>query len=148
MTEAYASDMSVAEFADHLGLKRGITGYALHTVPIAVYGWLRHPGDFEGALRSVLECGGDTDTVGAIVGALAGAEVGKGGIPDRWLNRIMEWPRSMAWLQLVADRLGSVRRAKAGEPALGCFWPGVLLRNVFFLVVVLVHGLRRVAPPY
>ena len=148
MSEAYTTEMSVGEFAANLGLRRGVTGYALHTVPIAVYGWLRHPGDFQGALRSVLECGGDTDTVGAIVGALAGAEVGKDGIPSQWLDRIVEWPRSVRWLQLLGESLGSVCKAERGERAPRYFWPGILLRNLLFLAVVLVHGLRRILPPY
>jgi len=28
------------------------------------------------------------------------------------------------------------------------FWPAVLPRNLLFLIVVLLHGLRRLAPPY
>lgn len=28
------------------------------------------------------------------------------------------------------------------------FWPGLLLRNLIFLVIVLAHGFRRLLPPY
>jgi ADP-ribosyl-[dinitrogen reductase] hydrolase len=56
---------SVSEFADAMNLSRGVTGYAFHTVPVAIYSWLRHPSDFRTALVSVLACGGDTDTAGA-----------------------------------------------------------------------------------
>jgi len=28
------------------------------------------------------------------------------------------------------------------------FWPGIAVRNLFFLAVVLAHGFRRLAPPY
>jgi ADP-ribosyl-[dinitrogen reductase] hydrolase len=34
--------------------------------------------------------GGDTDTVGAITGAVAGARVGASQLPDRWMNAIEE----------------------------------------------------------
>ena len=32
--------------------------------------------------------GGDTDTVGAVTGAIAGARFGKESLPDRWLDTI------------------------------------------------------------
>jgi hypothetical protein len=41
---------------------------------------------FEEALIEVINLGGDTDTAGAILGALAGAYYGIGGIPRRWLD--------------------------------------------------------------
>jgi hypothetical protein len=28
------------------------------------------------------------------------------------------------------------------------FWPGILPRNLFFLTVVVIHGFRRLLPPY
>jgi ADP-ribosylglycohydrolase len=46
-------------------------------------------------VRSVIECGGDTDTVAAITGGICGAEVGEAGIPAEWINRIRDWPRSV-----------------------------------------------------
>ena len=58
-----------------------VTGYSMHVVPAAIDAWPRHPTDFRTALVSVLECGGDTYTVGAILDVLAGATVGKQGIP-------------------------------------------------------------------
>jgi ADP-ribosylglycohydrolase len=73
METALARNDSVAEFARATGLERGVTGYALHVVPVALYAWLRHDGGFRAALVAALDCGGDTDTVGAILGALCGA---------------------------------------------------------------------------
>ena len=32
--------------------------------------------------------GGDTDTVGAVTGALAGARFGSDSLPDRWLDTV------------------------------------------------------------
>jgi ADP-ribosylglycohydrolase len=48
-------NQSIAEFVRTLGLNRGVTGYSLHVVPVAIYAWLRHPGDFRQALISALE---------------------------------------------------------------------------------------------
>ena len=67
------------KIAESLGLSNGVTGYVYHTVPVAVYAWYRHFGCFEETVVAVLDCGGDTDTVGAIAGALAGAVAGGAG---------------------------------------------------------------------
>jgi ADP-ribosyl-[dinitrogen reductase] hydrolase len=147
MKDALSRSLSVSEFAAALGLTRGVTGYAFHTAPIAIYATLRHADDFPAALTSVIACGGDTDTVGAIAGALLGAQVTTTGIPEHWRTGIIEWPRSLGLLERVADRLSQQR----DTPALGPVryaWPGVALRNVLFLFVVLAHGFRRLFPPY
>lgn len=148
MQTAHLAEMPVRDFADSLGLQRGVTGYVYHTVPVAAYAWLRHYGDFRGTVEAVLDCGGDTDTVGAIAGALAGATTGVSKIPADWLEQIWDWPRSVALLQKTAGRLA--RQKGEGRPlgAVSYFWPAVVPRNLLFLTVVLVHGFRRLLPPY
>ncbi|MEI8371696.1 MAG: ADP-ribosylglycohydrolase family protein [Planctomycetota bacterium] len=148
MQTAYRAGTSVSDFAISLGLSNGVTGYIYHTVPIAVYAWLRHYGDFRATVEAVLDCGGDTDTVGAIAGALAGATVGASGIPQPWLHGIIDWPRSIGLLRKVADRLAQqlITRRPLGE--VSYFWPAIVPRNLLFLLVVLFHGFRRLAPPY
>ena len=42
----------------------------------------------EDAIVTAVNRGGDTDTVGAVTGALAGARFGKDSLPDRWLDTI------------------------------------------------------------
>jgi ADP-ribosylglycohydrolase len=148
ITEALAVRQTVPEFAARLGLERGVTGYAYHTVPVALYAVLRHPEDFRAALEGALDCGGDTDTVGAIVGAIAGARVGAAGIPAEWLDGIWDWPRSVPLLRTVASRLVSLRTADRPLGAVRYFWPGVIPRNLCFLVVVLAHGFARLLPPF
>lgn len=138
-----AEGRTTAEFAAALGLERGVSGYAWHSVPVALYACLRHPRDFRAGLLSVLDCGGDTDTTGAIVGSILGARLGTAAIPAEWLAGIREWPRSISLLRRAAHRLAEGR----GGPV-RYFWPGLLLRNAGFLLVVLVHGFRRLAPPY
>jgi ADP-ribosyl-[dinitrogen reductase] hydrolase len=142
LREHLALGSNTLEFARVLGLEQGVTGYGFHTVPVALYAWLRHPGDFAAALTSALDCGGDTDTVGAIVGGIAGAGLGAGAIPREWRENIRDWPLSAAKLDAAADALGS------GKAAPGLFWPARMLRNAVFLAIVLLHGLRRLLPPY
>ena len=71
-------------FAESLDLAGGVTGYMYHTVPVALHAWLTHPDDYRGAVQTAIRCGGDTDTVAAITGAIVGARVGVGGVPEAW----------------------------------------------------------------
>ncbi|MBI5387410.1 MAG: ADP-ribosylglycohydrolase family protein [Verrucomicrobia bacterium] len=146
--EGLAAHETVKEFACSLGLGNGVSGYAFHTVPVAIYAWLRHPGDFRQALTSALDCGGDTDTVGAIVGALTGGDVGEANIPKEWIEALWEWPRTANTLRKLANRLAQQQDQPEPLQPVRYFWLGVLPRNVVFLLVVLIHGLRRLFPPY
>jgi len=113
-----------------------------------LYAWLLHRRDFRNALCTTLDCGGDTDTVGAIVGALCGASGGVERIPREWIEGIVEWPRSVGFMKTVARRLGEQKTSGQPLGEVRYFWPGVILRNVVFLIVVLAHGFRRLLPPY
>ena len=57
--------------------------------------------DFETALRGIIEGGGDTDTNGAVAGAVLGARYGASAIPQRWLDCVPERERIVG----VADKL-------------------------------------------
>lgn len=139
---------STAGFADSIGLDRGVTGYTYHTVPVAIHAWLSSPTDYRQAVTTIIGCGGDADTTAAIVGGIIGAGVGREGIPEDWLAGIWEWPRSVDWMQrlgeALADSLAENKPARA--PTINAVT--VVLRNLLFLAVVLVHGFRRLAPPY
>lgn len=65
------------------------TGYVLDTLEVALWSFL-HTSDLESALLVSVNRGADADTVGAVVGALAGARYGMAGIPARWLNLLYE----------------------------------------------------------
>jgi ADP-ribosylglycohydrolase len=148
MEAAMDASESVAEFAHGLGLQKGVTGYSLHVVPVGIYAWMRHDSDFRVALTEALSCGGDTDTVGAILGALCGASGGSETIPKEWLDRTWEWPRSVNFIRRLANALVEKKlTGKAVKPARYC-WAGIVPRNILFLGVVLLHGLRRLLPPY
>jgi len=136
------------QFAESLNLGHGITRYVYATVPVAIHAWLSHREDLRTAVLKLVRCGGDTDTTAAIVGGIIGASVGKGGIPQDWLDGFCEWPQKAAWLEELGARLASVVDSGLPQQALPVSKVGLLLRNVFFLVVVLIHGFRRLLPPY
>jgi ADP-ribosylglycohydrolase len=143
-----ARQESTLVFADSLGLQRGVTGYMLHTAPVVLHAWLRHPRDYRAAVQAVIACGGDTDTTAAIVGAIVGAAVGKEGIPAEWLQALAEWPRSVAWMEKLGHCL--LEALSTGKPVAPPRFSlaGLMLRNGWFFLVVLAHVLRRCLPPY
>jgi ADP-ribosylglycohydrolase len=145
---AFTRGDSVAEFARSLGLDHGVSGYALHAVPVALYAWWRHAGDFRSALIAAVECGGDTDTVGAMVGALCGATGGAEAIPQEWLGHLRDWPRSVAFMRALGKRMADQTQSGHALGPVGWCWLGVIPRNVLFLNIVLIHGFRRLLPPY
>ena len=136
---------STAEFAIALGQVKGVTGYVLDTVPVAIHAFLSHPRDFSSAVTAVIECGGDTDTSAAIVGGIVGAGVGIDGIPEAWIDGLKEWPRTIRWMTRLGEALAQAH-GPVRPPRL--FAPSILLRNLVFLIVVLLHGFRRLLPPY
>jgi ADP-ribosyl-[dinitrogen reductase] hydrolase len=151
LARALNADASVAQYAAGVGLAQGISGYVYHTVPVAAYAWFVHWGDFSATLSAVWNCGGDTDTCGAIAGALAGTVCGHSGIPEAWKAGLIEWPRSRTLLERGADTLAARVHAPDTDPPprpLKYFWPALPLRNVLFLLIVLGHGVRRIIPPY
>lgn len=98
-------------------------------------------------MEDIVRLGGDTDSAGALVGALSGAECGAKALPSEWLDGFCDWPRSKAWMRGLAESLGEMEKGKSPGPK-AFFWPAILPRNLFFLVVVLGHGFRRMFPPY
>lgn len=135
-------------FADTLGCKTGVSGFVLHTVPVAMHIWLSHPRDYAQAVSTAVRCGGDTDTLAAIVGGIVGAGVGTTGIPKIWLDGLWEWPRSQRWMDALATQLAQVLETGVAAPAPAYPWFALPLRNALFAVAVLAHVLRRVLPPY
>lgn len=134
-------------FCRKLGLGRGVSGYIYHTVPVAVYAFLLHGDDFKGAMSAILSCGGDTDTSGAILGAMLGARGQKIRIPKEWVDGVRDWPRSIRLMEDLARQLNSANLKEPAEP-IQYFVPAVLLRNIVFLSVVLLHGFARLLPSF
>jgi ADP-ribosylglycohydrolase len=88
--------------------KRPTMGFPPACIPTCFYVLLTTE-SFEEALTEMINLGGDTDTTGAILGALAGAYYGVDEIPHRWLeglqNRIGIETRALALAQRSAAGL-------------------------------------------
>jgi len=68
------------------------TGYVVDTLRTALYDGLLAD-TAEAAIVRAVNRGGDADTVGAVTAAVAGARVGAGALPGRWLDPIPETDR-------------------------------------------------------
>ena len=122
---------------------RGVSGYTLHTVPAVLHAWLSNPRDFRKAISSMIRCGGDAHTTAAILGGILGAGLGAGGLPQELLSGLREWPRDVSWLKCLGEAYEQ-HETPPGDRSVFLILP----RNLMFLAVVLVHGFRRLLPPW
>jgi ADP-ribosyl-[dinitrogen reductase] hydrolase len=70
-------------------------GYVLIALEIC-FSALASAESLEEGLVAVVARGGDTDTNGAIAGALLGARFGKGAVPERWEKKLKAWPELLS----------------------------------------------------
>jgi ADP-ribosyl-[dinitrogen reductase] hydrolase len=85
---------------EQLELDGPAMGYTIKAMQVGLWA-LQQRDNFEGALASAIEAGGDTDTNGAVAGAMLGARFGASRIPERWTKRL----RDPARLASLADAL-------------------------------------------
>jgi ADP-ribosyl-[dinitrogen reductase] hydrolase len=121
--------------------RKGVSGYVYHTVPVAIAAWYLHYGDARSTVERVVLLGGDTDSVAAIAGALAGASLGSAAFPKDWIAGILDRPHSPSYLRDIGARMARGERTKG-------FSPWLLPRGAVFTLLVLLHGFRRLLPPY
>lgn len=79
---------------------------AMNSVPAAIYSFLSQH-DFESSIVYAVSLGGDTDTIGAMTGAIAGAYYGIEGIPSGWKERV----ENGVEIERIADRLYNAKRS-------------------------------------
>ncbi|MFH1676477.1 MAG: ADP-ribosylglycohydrolase family protein, partial [bacterium] len=66
----------------------GTGAYIVQSIAAAFFCFLAHLRDPESAILCAINAGGDTDTIGAMTGALSGVFNGGHCIPVRWLNEL------------------------------------------------------------
>jgi len=87
--------------AEELG--NGIEAH--NSVPTAIYSFLRHPDSFEECVLYAISLGGDTDTIGAMTGAISGAYHGVEAIPERWKSRL----EARDYIEKLAEKLWEIK---------------------------------------
>lgn len=83
------------------------SGYVLSTLQMAVWAFMTSDDFASGALICV-NSGGDSDTVAAVYGQLAGAYYGLDGIPPQWLDELVAYSEILS----VTDALCHITRLK------------------------------------
>lgn len=89
-------------------------GSAVGTVPAALAAFLLS-GSFEEAVIAAVNCGGDTDTLGAMTGALAGSFYGVNAIPERLTANLANEKRGRDHVLSLGEKLGALTRKRSGK---------------------------------
>lgn len=76
---------------------------AVDTLEAALW-CLHHARDFEGTVVEAVNLGGDSDTIGAVAGQLAGAIFGASAIPARWMTSLVSRERLAGLAQRLHER--------------------------------------------
>ncbi|MCF8010835.1 MAG: ADP-ribosylglycohydrolase family protein [Clostridiales bacterium] len=80
------------------------------SVCTAIYAFLSNHTSFENALVCAVGLGGDTDTIGAMCGAIAGGYHGKNAIPGRWLDVLENGYRGKDHVEKLAGELWDLHK--------------------------------------
>lgn len=82
------------------------------SVPTAVYAFAAHPASFSEAVLFAVSLGGDTDTIGAMTGTIAGAYHGIEGIPPDWIKALENSRKGRDYVCTLAARLVRCRQSQ------------------------------------
>jgi len=66
----------------------GTSADALEAIPAAVYCFLKHPRNYQGAVLAAVNGGDAADTIAALAGSMVGALVGIDVIPSQWREQV------------------------------------------------------------
>jgi ADP-ribosylglycohydrolase len=84
---------------------------AIGAVPAAIAAFVIND-NFPDTVLTAVNCGGDTDTIGAMAGAIAGAYYGYASIPSAWLEPLENGEKGRDYVFTLAEELATI---KAGE---------------------------------
>ena len=72
------------------GVRHGLSPFVTSTVVWALYAFLHSPDDYWTTICTAIRIGGDTDTLAAMAGAIAGARLGLEALPSSLLERLTD----------------------------------------------------------
>lgn len=99
LVETHETGLSIQSYAE----KFGSTGYVADSVPLALVA-ARHSTDFLSTVTTLVQCGGDTDTIASLYGQLYGAMHGPSSLPYDLLERV----EGIELVHEIADRFSTV----------------------------------------
>ncbi len=86
---------------------------ALGAVPAAIASFLINE-DFPSTVVTAINCGGDTDTIGAMAGALAGAYYGYAAIPAAWCEPLENGAKGRDYVAALAEEMACIKARQRG----------------------------------
>jgi poly(ADP-ribose) glycohydrolase ARH3 len=101
ISQLLATSSTIDEVAKQLGTDIRAHG----SVPAAIYAFLAHHESFSAAVIHAVRLGGDTDTIGAMTGAIAGALHGARAIPSEWVDGLENTEKGKNYVRGLARRL-------------------------------------------
>ena len=101
-----------ASTEDVAGLGNGIK--APESVPTAIALFASAPDSYPDVIGRAILLGGDTDTIAAMAGALAGAHLGIHAVPDGLLRRLEDEGKGKTFLTDLAERLHQSHETRKG----------------------------------
>lgn len=97
---------------DLANLRRiGTDGSVAGSVAAALYAFVVHPDDFAAAVLTAINAGGDTATIGAMTGALAGVHLGATAIPEPFVEGLA----GRAYILVAGPSLYRAAQLRAGR---------------------------------
>ena len=85
------------------------SGWAVSTLNAALWAF-NTTETFADGLIAAVNLGGDSDTIGAVFGQLAGAYYGYDAIPERWVKAVKTWEKVDALIERFLDTVGGCNR--------------------------------------
>lgn len=137
---------SPSSVARHFEWHRGIRNHILPSTLMATYCCLRYPTDFNRAVQSAIGLGGDSESLGAIVGGLVGAHIGFDRIPKPLIKSLGGYPQSLGWIEEMSNRLSHWPHGMhdlSFAPPLPSDPMMQFLRSLFSIALVLMHSVLR-----
>lgn len=145
--EEHIEDQRTAKWvARSLGWGKRIPSDPKSIVLMSLYCWVRHPKRYRLAVESAISLGGPTSALGAIVGGLSGANLGRKWISPKLLNRLGSWPHGESWLSKLALRLSEWPHGESdihSAPALDSNHLGQLMRSAGLVGIFGFHRVLR-----
>ncbi|SIN71607.1 ADP-ribosylglycohydrolase [Singulisphaera sp. GP187] len=124
----------------------GTSGYVVQTLAFATFCFVRQGPDPLPVLSDAIAAGGDTDSIGAILGAWLGALHGESGLPIDLINRIHNGPFGPSHLRALAANLARAKNGQSSRPP-SYSKTAAMIRNLALFPIILGHGFRRLLPP-
>lgn len=117
------------QFLKALECEKQITGYIMHTAIASIY-FIYQSLNPQEVFKKIIEASGDTDTIGAIVGAYLGLLNPKG-FTDEMKNYLFK-------LESSSKQINELSR-----DVLDGFWLKLVIKNLISIPIIFAHGITR-----